>query len=100
MATFVLLDWLVDVDSLRVREDIPVGIVVVIDGSVALETFEGGLGPLEPTWDEDAVTATKLPPRVGFEWCLLLRRSERVLWWFLAIHKRQIFVTGRGHPLN
>lgn len=77
MATFVLLNRLVDIDSPRVREDIPVSIVVVIDRSVALEILEGGFRPLEPTWDEDATT--KLPPGVGFQWCLLLRRSERAL---------------------
>ena len=63
VASFVLLNWLVDIDSLRVREDIPVSIVVVIDRSVALEILEGGLRPLEPTWDEDAVATTKIPTR-------------------------------------
>lgn len=79
VAASVLLNWFVDIDSPRVREDIPVGIVVVIDRSVALEILEGGLRPLEPTWDEDAVATTKPPPGVGFPWCLLLRRSERAL---------------------
>lgn len=69
MATFVVLNWLVDLNSPRVREDIPIGIVVIVDRSVTLEIF------LEPTWEENAVATSKLPPGVGFVGFLLLRRS-------------------------
>ena len=40
VSTFVLVDWLVDFDSSRVREDIPIGIVVIIDCPVNLEIFK------------------------------------------------------------
>lgn len=100
MATFVLFDWLVDVNSPRVREDIAVGIFVVINGSVALEIFESGFRPLEPTWDEDAVATTKLPPRVGFRWYLLLRRSKGALRSFVPRHSGQIIITGRSHSVK
>lgn len=49
VATFVLLDWLIDINSPRVREDISVGIFVVIDESVPLKIFESRFRPSKPT---------------------------------------------------
>lgn len=58
MASFVLLNWLVDIDSPRVREDIPVSIVVVIDRSVALESLKVDFDP----WSRLGTKMRSRPP--------------------------------------
>lgn len=79
VATFVPLDWLVYFDSSRIREDTPIGVVVIFNRSVTLEIFKSRLGRFEPARDEDAVATSELPPGVGSVRYLLLRRSERAM---------------------